>query len=193
MAYFSDASGEYELHVAPHDGKGEVKTVQASAAAGFYDDLQWSPDSRKLAYTDNSQSVFVLDLNVGARRRRSRGNKVYGPIDVVHFGWSPDSRWLAYTVNTQALAMTLSAYSLEQDKSFEITDGLAEVSEPVFDRSGKYLYLFGSTDAGPVLDWFAQSTTDNRADAERLSRRAAQRSAIAAREGERRGEAEDRG
>ena len=59
--------------------------------------------------------------------------------------------------------MTLSVYSLEQKKSFPISDdGLAEVSEPVFDRSGKYLYVFGSTDAGPVLDWFAQSTTDNR-------------------------------
>jgi tricorn protease len=83
-------------------------------------------------------------------------------VTILTYGWSPDSRWLAYTANTQALAMTLSVYSLEQKKSFPITDGLAEVSEPVFDRGGKYLYLFGSTDAGPVLDWFAQSTTDNR-------------------------------
>ena len=32
-------------------------------------------------------------------------------------------------------------YSVDQRQSFPITDGLAEVSEPVFDRSGKYLYL----------------------------------------------------
>ena len=75
--------------------------------------------------------------------------------------------------------MTLSVYSIEQDKSFPISDGLAEVSEPVFDRSGKYLYLFGSTDAGPVLDWFAQSTTDNSPHAQHLPRRLAQRSAVA--------------
>ena len=37
------------------------------------------------------------------------------------------------------------------------------MSEPVFDRSGKYLYFFGSTDAGPVHDWFAQSNADMRA------------------------------
>ena len=41
-----------------------------------------------------------------------------------------------------------------------VTDGLAEVTEPVFDRSGKYLYFFGSTDAGPILDWFSQSGND---------------------------------
>ena len=35
-------------------------------------------------------------------------------------------------------------------------------SEPVFDRNGKYLYLFGSTDAGPVRDWFSQANADMR-------------------------------
>jgi len=160
VAYFSDASGEYELHIAAHDGQGAVKRFRPGGA-GFYDNLEWSPDSKKLAYTDNSQSLFVFDVATGTARKVG-GNKVYGPINVLYFGWSPDSRWLAYTVNTHALAMTLSAYSLEEGRSHEITDGLAEVAEPVFDRSGKYLFLFGSTDAGPVLDWFAQSTTDNR-------------------------------
>ena len=62
VAYFSDASGEYELHVAPHDGKGEVSDATGSAAPASTRDLQWSPDSRKVAYTDNSQSLYVLDL-----------------------------------------------------------------------------------------------------------------------------------
>lgn len=160
IAYFSDASGEYELHVAAHDGKGEAAKHRLNGA-GFYADLQWSPDGRKVAYTDNSQTLYVLDLKGGTPKKVASA-KVYGPIDSVTFGWSHDSRWLAYTVNTQALSMTLSAYSVEQDRSFPISDGLAEVREPIFDPSGKYLYLFGSTDAGPVLDWFAQSTAENR-------------------------------
>jgi tricorn protease len=40
---------------------------------------------------------------------------------------------------------------------------MSDVSEPKFDRSGKYLYLLASTDAGPVKDWFAQSNADMRA------------------------------
>jgi tricorn protease len=153
-------SGEYALHVASHDGKGETRTFKLNGA-GFYEDLKWSPDGKRVAYTDNAQTLYTLELATGAARKVAAA-KFYGPISLVTFGWSPDSRWLAYTVNTHPLAMTLSAYSVEQDKSFPITDGLAEVSDPVFDRSGKYLYLFGSTNAGPVLDWFAQSTTDNR-------------------------------
>jgi tricorn protease len=160
VAYFSDASGEYELHVAPHDGKGEVRRYRPGGA-GFYANLRWSPDSRSVAYTDNSQSLFVLDLDRGAASKIG-GARVYGPVSSVTFGWSPDSRWIAYTANTQALAMGLSVYSIDQQRSFPVTDDLAEVSDPVFDRGGKYLYLFGSTDAGPVLDWFAQSTADNR-------------------------------
>jgi tricorn protease len=160
LAYLSDVSGEYEIHIVSHDGKGEVKKLKPGGS-GFYSGLMWSPDSRKLAYTDNSQALFVIDVDAGTPSKVA-ANKVYGPVTILTYGWSPDSRWLAYTANTQALAMTLSVYSVEQKKSFPITDGLAEVSEPVFDRSGKYLYLFGSTDAGPVLDWFAQSTTDNR-------------------------------
>jgi tricorn protease len=160
LAYFSDASGEYELHVAAHDGKGDVMKYQLGGA-GFYSGLKWSPDSRHVAYIDNSQSLYLLDLKKG-KPRKVAAAKVYGPFSTLTFGWAPDSRWLAYTVNTQALAMSLSAYSVEQDRSFTISEGLAEVSEPIFDANGKYLYLFGSTDAGPVLDWFAQSTAENR-------------------------------
>jgi tricorn protease len=160
IAYFSDASGEYELHVTSHDGKGAT-TKHKLDGAGFYSGLRWSPDSKKVAYVDNSQTLYTLDVNTGTAKKIASA-KVYGPISSVTFGWSPDSRWIAYTASTAPLAMALSAYSLEQDKSFPISDGLAEVSEPVFDASRKYLYLFGSTNAGPVLDWFAQSTAENR-------------------------------
>jgi tricorn protease len=160
IAYFSDASGEYELHVENADGKGDAVKHKLNGA-GFYDQLKWSPDSLKVAFADNSQSIYMFDLAAGPPKKIASA-KVYGPVSSVTFSWSPDSRWIAYTANTQALAMTVNAYSIEQNRSFPITDGLAEVSAPIFDRSGKYLYLFASTDAGPVLDWFAQSTSDNR-------------------------------
>ncbi|HEV3485765.1 MAG TPA: PDZ domain-containing protein, partial [Vicinamibacterales bacterium] len=50
-----------------------------------------------------------------------------------------------------------------QDKTFPVTDGLAAVSDPVFDPDGKYLYFFGSTDEAPVRDWFSQWNNDVRA------------------------------
>ena len=128
---------------------------------GFYEDPVWAPDSQKISYTDNSQSIYWVDLQTG-KSKKVASQQTYTPASLVHHAWSPDSKWLAYTIGTQPLVLSVSLYSVEQDKSFAVTDGLAEVTEPVFDRNGKYLYFFGSTDAGPLLDWFAQSGNDMR-------------------------------
>jgi tricorn protease len=160
IAYFSDASGEYALYLTPQNGKGESRRV-ALGGAGFYDRPMWSPDSQKIAYLDNSWTLFVLDVKTGTSKKVAQ-EPIYGPNRTTRFDWSPDSKWLAYTVNTPAAIQSVRAYSIDQDNSFPITDGLSEVSEPVFDKSGKYLFFFASTDAGPVKDWFAQSTADAR-------------------------------
>ncbi len=163
IAFFSDESGEYELHVRSQDGKGEVKKYKL-AGAGFYDSPEWSPDSRKISYTDNSWSLYWLDLETGVTKKIG-GEYLYGPsrARTIQHVWSPDSKWIAYTLNTKAYIRTVYAHSLEQDKSYAITDGLSDVSEPAFDAGGKYLYFFGSTDAGPVKQWFDMSNADMRA------------------------------
>ena len=53
-------------------------------------------------------------------------------------------------------------YSIDLQTSFQVTDGLSDVSEPKFDPNGKYLYFFASTDAGPVVNWFDLSNEDMR-------------------------------
>jgi len=163
IAYFSDESGEYELHVRAQDGKGEVKKYKLTGA-GFYDDPAWSPDSQKISFADNSWSLYWIDLKTGVSKKIG-SEALYGPsrARTIQHAWSPDSKWIAYTLNSKAYIQTVYAYSIETDKSQAITDGLSEVSEPVFDESGKYLYFFSSTDAGPVKDWFAMSNADMRA------------------------------
>jgi tricorn protease len=158
IAYLSDAGGEYALKVQAQDGKGEARTY-ALKGAGFYDNLRWSPDGKKLAYTDNALALRILDLASGAVKVVS-SEVLYTPGPILNHGWSPDSRFLAYTRNTESGMLRLHVYALEEDKSTALTDGLADASNPVFDRSGKYLYFTASTDAGPVRDWFAQSNAD---------------------------------
>ncbi|MCA1582599.1 MAG: PDZ domain-containing protein [Acidobacteria bacterium] len=160
IAYFSDESGEYELCVRSQDGKGEVARFKLPGA-GFYDRPVWSPDSRKIAFTDNSWSVFWIDLATRAVRKIG-SEYLYGPLKTVWPAWSPDSRWIVYTLANRTYIQTVYAYSLEQDKAFAVTDGLSDVSEPVFDRSGKYLYLLASTNAGPARNWFSLENEDVR-------------------------------
>ena len=162
IAYISNEAGEYELYVRSQDGKGEPKRYKLNGA-GFYDSLVWSPDSQKISFADNSMSLFWIDLKTEAVKKIGQ-EYYYGPFRArtTTTVWSPDSKWIAYTLNTTASIQRIHVYSLEQNKSFPVTDGLSEAAEPVFDKSGKYLYFFGSTDAGPVKNWFDQSNADMR-------------------------------
>ncbi|MBC7349690.1 MAG: PD40 domain-containing protein [Candidatus Aminicenantes bacterium] len=163
IAYFSDESGEYELHLRSQDGKGPVRKIKLPGA-GFYGSAVWSPDSQKIAFADNSLSLFWLDLKTGAIKKIA-SEYLYGPgrLSEMHAAWSPDSKWITYTLSTQTYIQKVFVYSLDQDKSFAVTDGLSEVSEPRFDPSGNYLYFLASTDAGPVKQWFDMSNADLRA------------------------------
>lgn len=160
IAYFSDASGEYELHVAPQAGKGKVKAYQLSGT-GFYNDLRWSPDSEKITFEDNGRNLYFMDLNSGEMTLID-SEPIYNPGAFGGIGptWSPDSNWIAYTTNNMSNLEQVYLYSLEQKRVFSIADGLSDVGDPAFDAGGKYLYFFGSTDAGPVRHWFAMSNAD---------------------------------
>lgn len=158
IAYVSDASGEYELHLAPQDGRGEVRTF-ALDGAGFYEDLRWSPDGTMLSFTDNAWSLYTFDVEEGTTTQIA-SEPLYGPFKELHHAWSPDSKWLAYTLNTTTYQGQLHLYSVETGESRPVTDGLSDVGEPVFDASGKYVYFHASTDAGPINTWFAMSNND---------------------------------
>ena len=160
LAWFSDANDGYRLYVGSQDGKGEARAITVKGE-GFYSDPVWSPDSQKIAYYDNSQSVYWVDVKSGVSKKIA-SQPLYGPVVVLSYSWSPDSKWLAYAMDNRAYITTVYAYSIEQDKSFQISDGLSDVSNPAFDKSGKYLFFLASTDAGPVKDWFAQSNADMR-------------------------------
>ncbi|MDX1383886.1 MAG: PDZ domain-containing protein, partial [Thermoanaerobaculia bacterium] len=160
IAYFSDASGEYRLHVAPQDGRGEPRAYDLEGH-GFYRNLAFSPDGRWVSYADNSWSLYILDLESGEARKI--GSEMhYGPqrADTLHADWSPDSKWLVYTLQSPAYIQTVHIYSIESGESFAVGEGLSEVSEPVFDPQGRFLAFFASTDAGPVKQWFAMSNAD---------------------------------
>ena len=51
VAYFSDASGEYTLHIQPQSG-GAARSIVLGDAPSYYYSPKWSPDSKKISYLD---------------------------------------------------------------------------------------------------------------------------------------------
>ncbi len=163
IAFFSDQGGEYGLHVRDQES-GDVRRYELGGergGSGFYHGPEWSPDGERISYVDNSMTLFVIDLDSGDVARVA-SEYYYGPSFPPRPGhsWAPDSRYVAYTLNTRSYMQQVFVYDVEAKTSHPVTDGLSEVGEPVFDRSGDYLYFRASTDAGPVKHWFAMSNAD---------------------------------
>lgn len=158
IAYVSDEGGDSHLRVMPQRG-GDARTYQLQGA-GHYSQLQWSPDGKKLTFVDNARSLSWIDLESGQITRIST-DVVYGPgMEPIANDWSPDSRWIAYTRMLSTNLRQVLVHAIEDGKSRPVTDGISDVGQPVFDDSGKYLFMVGSTDAGPVRQWFAMSNAD---------------------------------
>ena len=159
IAYFSDVTKEYALHI--HSTVTNNITKIALDGSGFYAYPHWSPDSKKISFIDNGRNLFVADVTSKKVTKIAQDERyVPGPYRELFGSWSHDSKWIAYTIITDTSFEKAFLYSLDTKKSHAVSDGLSSVSEPVFDPSGKYLYMLASTDAGPVVNWFDQSSID---------------------------------
>ncbi|NWG13507.1 MAG: PD40 domain-containing protein [Acidobacteria bacterium] len=150
IAYFSDESGEYELHIKNHLGTGDPVRIVLGDKPGFYFSPTWSPDSRKIAYTDSHQTLWYIDLN---DRKPVRVDKdPYWGVGLLAAAWSPDSKWLAYARRLGNYMNAVFVYSLAKGQATQVTDGMSDARHPVFDKDGKHLFFTASTDAGPSLE-----------------------------------------
>ena len=147
IAYFSDESGEYALHIRDQEGTGAVQKIPLPEHA-YYFTPRWSPDSKKIAYQDNHDHLYYIDLAV---KKPVLVDTDYYSTRGMAAAWSPDSQWLAYAKSLKSHMSAIHLYSLADAKSSQVTDGMSDAGNPVFDKNGKYLYFTASTNAGPAM------------------------------------------
>lgn len=151
VAYFSDAGGEYKLVIADQLD-GQKKTVIDWNDPSFYYDPVWSPDSKKLLFTDKRMRVYYLD--VATKKPVLIDEDTYdNPSRTLHPVWAPDSRWMAYSKKLDNHLRAIFLYSLTTGKSTQVTDGMSDAVSPCFSRDGKYLYFAASTNFGLNSGW----------------------------------------
>jgi tricorn protease len=158
IAYFSDESGEYQLHLRDSMGKGETQKIRLEDRPTFYFRPRWSPDSRKIAYLDVHLGTWYVDVEQRKPVKIDKDRYLNPPGERLPT-WSPDSKWLAYSKRLKNYLSAIFVYSLADAKSTQLTDGLSDARYPVFDKDGKYLYFTASTDVGPSLEPDIRSAT----------------------------------
>ncbi|MGD0507606.1 MAG: PDZ domain-containing protein [Terriglobales bacterium] len=151
IAYFSDESGEYALHLRSQDGLSEVRKINLGTPPSFFYLPVWSPDSKKIAYSDKRLNLWYVDIEA-AKPVLIDTNPYDGDASAIFMpAWSPDCKWVAYTRQLNSWMRAVFIYGIEDKTAHRVTDGLSDAAFAAFDRNGKYLYFTASTDDGPTL------------------------------------------
>ena len=151
IAYFSDESGEYQLYLRSQDGLGEVKKFNLGTPPTFYYSPTWSPDSKKLAFSDKRLNLWYMNIDDGKPMHIDTNPYDGGPGTGFTPVWSPDSRWVAYARQLDSSLHAIFIFDTSDKSTRQVTDGLSDAGSPAFDKNGKYLYFFASTDNGPAI------------------------------------------
>ncbi|HMH05250.1 MAG TPA: hypothetical protein VK579_01090, partial [Terriglobales bacterium] len=146
IAYISDRTGEDELYVSPQDGLGKEQQITIGYR-GFKYAPTWSPNSKKLAWSDKDTRLWYVDINDKKQVEVDRGK--YG--EILNYSWSPDSKWLAYDKNGENTYSLVHLYSIADSKITPVTTSMTNSFAPVFDPDGKYLYFLSDRDFNEVL------------------------------------------
>jgi tricorn protease len=157
IAHFSDESGEYALHLEDQSGLGEAKKINLGNPPSYFYGPTWSPDSKKIAYTDKRLNLWYVDIEKGTPVKVAT-EPFEDPTDAMNEDWSPDSKWLTYTRYLPNHQHAVFVYSVEHGKESQITDGTADTRFPAFDKNGKTLYFTASTDLGLSVGWLDLSS-----------------------------------
>ncbi|WP_291159253.1 S41 family peptidase [Gemmatimonas sp. UBA7669] len=143
VAYFSDASGEYQLVIVPQDGLGARRSIALPEPSRPYSPA-WSPDGKTIAYQDSHFALWLIDVASGRAKKADQDPYFMMDRSIVPV-WSPDSRYLAYPKRLKSLFRAIFVYDVAAGTSRQITDGMADATSPAWDAGGKYLWFLAST------------------------------------------------
>ncbi len=159
IAYFCDASGEYELCIVQSDGSQPSKQLTKDGAVFRYDPT-WSPNSKHLVFTDKSGAIFLHTLDGETKKIDT-----HPTAEQPRVRWSHDSLWLTYTKDGDRRRSSVWLYDIAGGKAHQVTGGRFNDSWPVFDRKGDYLFFasnrrFTSPTYEDVGTTFVYTSTD---------------------------------
>ena len=145
LAYISDATGEDEVYIRTQDGnEAPVQLTDKADTYKYY--VSWSPDSKKIAWTDKKLRLQYVDISSKAVTLVDQAKTwEHGGMN-----WSPDSKWIAFTRSDDDFRSKVFLYSLDTKVSTRVTDNWYEASGAVFSPDGKYLFFVSDRDFNPT-------------------------------------------
>jgi tricorn protease len=141
IAYWSDKSGEYEIYLQDSEGKEPAKQL-TKRGKGFGYRLFWSPNSKMIAFIDETNTIQVINIESGniTEAGNYRWNIGHGSRYGFPLSWSPDSKWLAFTQGLDNSNSAVFIFNTENKQLQRVTSGFYDDNFPTFSTDGKYLF-----------------------------------------------------
>lgn len=158
VAWFSDEGGEYALTVRAVDGASPARRIALGATPTFFRGISWSPDARRVAFSDQRLVLWIADVSAG--RAMPVDSSRWIAQDLWQTSWSPDGRLLAYAKADPAGIRAVWLRDVDAGTATQLSRGGSDDIWPVFDPSGRWLYFASSSSSGiaPARDvWSLQS------------------------------------
>lgn len=150
IAYISDRTGETEIYLQPAEGGEPIQLTDGNDT--YIRQLQWSPDSKTVLYTDRKNRIVTVDVATKAKRIVMQNPE----SEFYEVSFSPDSRWITYTKPASNQFSVVYVYNLAESKEYPITEKWYNSSSPTFSTDGKYLVFESDRDFNPIygrLEW----------------------------------------
>ncbi len=150
VAYWSDKSGEYELTLKDLTQKDDEKKL-TSLGSGFRYQLFWSPNSKKLAFIDQTMTISIYDMESEEVTKVDKDIYLFeGGLRSWRASWSPDSRWLAYPKTLTNRNYAIFIYNTASAESTQATSGFYSDFQPAFGPKGDHLFLMTNRTFDPI-------------------------------------------
>ena len=148
VAFISDETGEDEIFILKLKEDGHWDKVEITEKTKSYKyGLKWSPDSKKLLWSDRHLRLMYYDLET------QKVTKVKScDADLYHsYNWSPDSKWIVYSEPTWQSVHKVYVYNLKENKNSLVSNEWFEATSPSWSNDGKYLFYVSNRTFSPIF------------------------------------------
>jgi len=157
ISYISDKTGEEEIWVISQDGSTPGQQLTSGGKAQRYGTL-WSPDSKKIAFSDKDGKVFVV--TVASKQLQTIVDAPNGQIG--DYTWSPKGSFVAYSMQSKNGLNAVYIWNSTDNKNTRVTPELFNANTPAFDPGGNFLYFLSDHEFAPLISSAEYNYATNR-------------------------------
>ncbi len=148
ISFISDMTGEDEIYMLNQNGEELPVQLTFNSDTYKYNPI-WSPDSKKLLWSDKKLRLQYLDVETKAVTVVEEASD----WEIRSYSWSPDNKWITYVLPDNNSSSKVWVYNMDTKEKQPVTDEWYNCGSPVFSEDGKYLFFTSNRDFSPIYSW----------------------------------------